>query len=86
MIPTVPVIEAVLYLQYVSNLKSFFNTCKLFNVIFFFIVPVSLARTTLTYAPNEVGLLSFNIGDEVTVYSKEAGKRKDLWGVEVIFI
>ncbi|OAD55515.1 Transport and Golgi organization protein 1 [Eufriesea mexicana] len=46
-------------------------------------VPVSLARTTLTYTPNEAGLLSVNIGDEVTVYSKEAGKRNDLWGVEI---
>ncbi|XP_068987856.1 transport and Golgi organization protein 1 isoform X3 [Bombus flavifrons] len=45
--------------------------------------PVSLARTTIRYTPNEAGLLSCNINEKVTVYSKEAGKRNDLWGVEI---
>ncbi|KAK9297111.1 hypothetical protein QLX08_009077 [Tetragonisca angustula] len=45
--------------------------------------PISLARTTLKYVPNETGLLAFKINDIVTVYSKEAGRRKDLWGVEI---
>lgn len=45
--------------------------------------PISLARTTIKYIPNELGLLSFNVNEKVTVYSKEAGKRKDLWGVEI---
>ncbi|XP_033351392.1 transport and Golgi organization protein 1 isoform X6 [Bombus vosnesenskii] len=45
--------------------------------------PVSLARTTIRYTPNEAGLLSCNINEKVTVYSKEAGKRSDLWGVEI---
>lgn len=86
MIPTVPVIEAILYPQYVSNLNSFFFiSCKLFNDVFS-IEPVSLARTTIRYTPNEAGLLSCNINEKVTVYSKEAGKRNDLWGVEVNFI
>lgn len=63
----------------------FFNTYKLFNDIFS-VEPISLARTTIKYFPNESGLLSFNVNDKVTVYSKEAGKRDDLWGVEVNFI
>ncbi|XP_043512712.1 transport and Golgi organization protein 1 isoform X3 [Frieseomelitta varia] len=45
--------------------------------------PISLARTTIKYSPNEAGLLAFKINDKVTVYSKEAGRRKDLWGVEI---
>ncbi|XP_033180702.1 transport and Golgi organization protein 1 isoform X3 [Bombus impatiens] len=45
--------------------------------------PVSLARTTIRYTPNEAGLLSCNINEKVIVYSKEAGKRNDLWGVEI---
>nr|XP_012149900.1 PREDICTED: transport and Golgi organization protein 1 isoform X1 [Megachile rotundata] len=45
--------------------------------------PVSLARTTIKYAPNEPGLLKFDISAEVKVYSKEAGNRTDLWGVEI---
>lgn len=31
-------------------------------------------------------VLSFNLGDEITIYSKEAGQNKELWGAEVIFI
>ncbi|XP_054004129.1 LOW QUALITY PROTEIN: transport and Golgi organization protein 1 [Hylaeus anthracinus] len=46
-------------------------------------VPVSLARTSLKYSPNEAGLLPFDINVEVKVYSKEAGSRTDLWGVEI---
>ncbi|KAK1124497.1 hypothetical protein K0M31_006848 [Melipona bicolor] len=45
--------------------------------------PISLARTTINYNPNEAGLLAFKINDKVTVYSKEAGRRNDLWGVEI---
>lgn len=85
MILTVPVIEAILYSQYVSILKSVFLIHELFNDIFS-VEPISLARTTIKYIPNELGLLSFNVNEKVTVYSKEAGKRKDLWGVEVNFI
>ncbi|XP_076641370.1 transport and golgi organization 1 [Halictus rubicundus] len=45
--------------------------------------PISLAKTTVKYnAPND-GMLSFDINVLVKVYSKEAGTRKDLWGVEI---
>ncbi|CAK9825537.1 Transport and Golgi organization protein 1, partial [Anthophora retusa] len=45
--------------------------------------PVSLAKTLINYHPNEPGLLSFGINVDVKVYSKEAGNRNDLWGVEI---
>lgn len=35
------------------------------------------------YYPNKAGLLQFDINVDVKVYSKEAGNRNDLWGVEV---
>ncbi|XP_015185830.1 PREDICTED: transport and Golgi organization protein 1 isoform X2 [Polistes dominula] len=44
--------------------------------------PVSLARTTLTYVAGEKGMVTVPISTIVTVYSKGAGKRPDLWGVE----
>ncbi|XP_015434204.1 PREDICTED: LOW QUALITY PROTEIN: transport and Golgi organization protein 1 [Dufourea novaeangliae] len=44
---------------------------------------ISLARTKINYSPNEEGLLGFKINTEVKVYSKEAGSRTDLWGVEI---
>ncbi|XP_043252669.1 transport and Golgi organization protein 1 [Colletes gigas] len=46
-------------------------------------VPISLARTTIQYHAKEAELLSFDINAEVTVYSKDAGNRTDLWGVEI---
>ncbi|XP_076749333.1 transport and golgi organization 1 isoform X2 [Xylocopa sonorina] len=45
--------------------------------------PVSLARTSIKYIPNEPGLLPFDVNVQVKVYSKEAGNRTDLWGVEI---
>ncbi|XP_017877099.1 transport and Golgi organization protein 1 isoform X1 [Ceratina calcarata] len=45
--------------------------------------PVSLARTSIKYMPNEPGLLPFDVNVIVKVYSKEAGNRTDLWGVEI---
>ncbi|CAL7944532.1 unnamed protein product [Xylocopa violacea] len=45
--------------------------------------PVSLARTSIKYIPNEPGLLPFDVNVKVKVYSKEAGNRTDLWGVEI---
>ncbi|XP_014612592.1 PREDICTED: transport and Golgi organization protein 1 isoform X1 [Polistes canadensis] len=44
--------------------------------------PVSLARTTLTYVAGEKGMVTVPVSTIVTVYSKGAGKRPDLWGVE----
>ncbi|KAJ8672706.1 hypothetical protein QAD02_003966 [Eretmocerus hayati] len=46
-------------------------------------VPVSQGRTTLPYNSNSRDVLSFPANTVVTVYSKEAGSRKDLWGVEI---
>ena len=61
------------FLQYFTNVKKFL-----------FIVPVAKAVTLLDYPSNDPGILSFKSNAEVTVFSKAAGKRKDLWGVEVI--
>ncbi|XP_033323579.2 transport and golgi organization 1 isoform X2 [Megalopta genalis] len=44
--------------------------------------PISVARTTIQYLAPDEGFLSFGSNVEVTVYSKEAGSRKDLWGIE----
>ncbi|KAM0724873.1 Transport and Golgi organization protein 1 [Formica fusca] len=45
--------------------------------------PVSLARTTLAYVANDHEVMSFGINADVKVFSKGAGKRTDLWGVEI---
>ncbi|XP_078048255.1 transport and golgi organization 1 isoform X2 [Augochlora pura] len=45
--------------------------------------PISKARTIISYTPSEDGFLTFDTNIEVIVYSKEAGTRKDLWGIEV---
>ncbi|KAF7379345.1 hypothetical protein HZH66_014716 [Vespula vulgaris] len=44
--------------------------------------PVSFARTTLKYTAGEKGMVSVPMSEVVTVYSKGAGKRPDLWGIE----
>ncbi|XP_015601269.1 transport and Golgi organization protein 1 isoform X1 [Cephus cinctus] len=46
-------------------------------------VPVGRGRTVIKYQSIEPGMVSFDINADVTIYSKSAGKRKDLWGVEV---
>lgn len=43
---------------------------------------VSLARTTIMYRAGEKGMLSVPLSQKVTVYSKGAGTRPDLWGIE----
>ncbi|CAL1683647.1 unnamed protein product [Lasius platythorax] len=45
--------------------------------------PVSLARTVLAYIANDREVMSFGINTDVKVFSKGAGKRTDLWGVEI---
>ncbi|XP_066976465.1 transport and Golgi organization protein 1-like isoform X4 [Macrobrachium rosenbergii] len=45
--------------------------------------PISKGRTMIGYPSNDEQILSFPINAEVTVYSKEAGSRLDLWGVEI---
>ncbi|XP_012535669.2 transport and Golgi organization protein 1 isoform X2 [Monomorium pharaonis] len=46
-------------------------------------VPISLAKTTLAYQANDPEVMSFNVNVNVKVFSKGAGKRTDLWGVEI---
>ncbi|KAL6435813.1 hypothetical protein ACFW04_005586 [Cataglyphis niger] len=45
--------------------------------------PISLAKTILAYAANDREVMSFGINADVKVFSKGAGKRTDLWGVEI---
>ncbi|XP_012218801.1 transport and Golgi organization protein 1 isoform X1 [Linepithema humile] len=45
--------------------------------------PVSLAKTIMAYVPNDRELMSFANNVDVKVFSKGAGKRIDLWGVEI---
>ncbi|KAK7086700.1 hypothetical protein SK128_014215 [Halocaridina rubra] len=45
--------------------------------------PISSGRTIISYPSNDERILSFPVNAEVTVYSKEAGSRQDLWGVEI---
>ncbi|KAG7204464.1 hypothetical protein KM043_004898 [Ampulex compressa] len=45
--------------------------------------PVSFARTMTSYNANAVGMLSFPSNAVVTVYSKESGKGRGVWGVEI---
>lgn len=44
---------------------------------------VSKGITLISYPSNDKDILSFPVNAEVTVYSKEAGERSDLWGVEI---
>ena len=37
------------------------------------------------YRSNDPGILSFQQNVPVNIYSKDAGDRNDLWGVEVIY-
>ncbi|XP_058806290.1 transport and Golgi organization protein 1 isoform X3 [Phymastichus coffea] len=46
-------------------------------------VMISTGKTTLPYNPTDPDLLSFPGNVEVKVYSKAAGSREDLWGVEI---
>ncbi|KAK8391135.1 hypothetical protein O3P69_017055 [Scylla paramamosain] len=45
--------------------------------------PVSKGVTVLAYPSNDKDILSFPNNAQVLVYSKEAGSRRDLWGVEI---
>lgn len=45
-----------------------------------------MAKTLTTYYSNDKDILSFKTNVDVKVFSKGAGKRPDLWGVEVRFI
>ena len=57
-----------------------------FGLFRFFFPPqvaLSKGRTSIRFRSIEHLVLSFEAGDEVTIYSKEAGMNKDLWGAEV---
>jgi len=74
-----------------NTYKTYFSTILeyAFVIMLFFlhyIEPVSLAKTILAYNANDREVLSFSKFAEVTVFSKSAGKRRDLWGVEVYFV
>lgn len=47
---------------------------------------ISLAKTILAYRANDREVMSFGTNENVKVFSKGAGKRTDLWGVEVYSI
>jgi hypothetical protein len=51
--------------------------------VFLFSVPISLARGVLKYNSDDERILSFGPGETLTIFSKEAGSRLDLWGAEV---
>lgn len=44
---------------------------------------ISLAKTLLVYSSPEIGVLSFRPQQDVKIFSKSAGARADLWGVEI---
>ncbi|XP_015121893.1 transport and Golgi organization protein 1 isoform X2 [Diachasma alloeum] len=46
-------------------------------------VPISEAKTVSMYHSRDKDVLSFPLNVDVLVYSKEAGDRQDLWGVEI---
>ncbi|XP_056640790.1 transport and Golgi organization protein 1 isoform X2 [Diorhabda sublineata] len=45
--------------------------------------PISLGKTLLRYNSPEHSILSFKVNEIVKIFSKEAGSRLDLWGVEI---
>lgn len=47
------------------------------------LVPISNGKTLLRYISPDPQILSFTANQDVTVFSKEAGSRNDLWGVEI---
>ncbi|XP_059471823.1 transport and Golgi organization protein 1 isoform X2 [Neocloeon triangulifer] len=46
-------------------------------------VPVSIARSVLSYNSDDARILSFKPSDKIVIYSKSAGKNTDLWGAEI---
>jgi hypothetical protein len=46
-------------------------------------VPISLAKTLLRYSSPDSRILSFAPNVDITIYSKSAGSREDLWGGEI---
>lgn len=67
-----------------ANKKFHVNLTKDKATVFFiFVGALSTGVAVLTYSSIEPMVLSFNVGDDVTIYSKEAGQNKELWGAEV---
>ncbi|XP_065332144.1 transport and Golgi organization protein 1 isoform X1 [Cloeon dipterum] len=46
-------------------------------------VPVSIARSVLSYNSDDARILSFKPSDKIVIYSKSAGSKPDLWGAEI---
>ncbi|KAK0091464.1 hypothetical protein PV326_003202 [Microctonus aethiopoides] len=46
-------------------------------------VPIAAAKTVSKYYSNDPHILSFNVNDDVEIFSKSAGSRPDLWGVQI---
>ena len=53
------------------------------NIGLVFLVPVSSGRTVIKFHANSPDLLSFNMDQPVKIFSKGAGRDRELWGVEV---
>lgn len=66
------------YKLYIHD-KSIQYYCFLFSVA----EPISKGVTIISYQTNDKDILPFPNNAPVVVYSKEAGSRPDLWGVEV---
>ena len=49
----------------------------------FFSDTISYAKAIVKHAKNDPIFLSFEVGENIKVKSKEAGERRDLWGGEV---
>ncbi|KAK0181694.1 hypothetical protein PV327_003959 [Microctonus hyperodae] len=44
---------------------------------------IASAKTVSKYYSNDPHILSFNVNDDVEIFSKSAGSRPDLWGVQI---
>lgn len=65
----------------ITQILIYSTVCVSFS--FIILEVISLAKTILAYRANDREVMSFDINMNVKVFSKEAGRRTDLWGVEV---
>jgi hypothetical protein len=67
-----------------SDVGNVSKIIKHFFVFFSsFVGALSSGVASVDYNSIEPLVLSFKAGDEVIIYSKEAGQNKELWGAEV---
>lgn len=78
-----------------TQLKIFLKTTQLVHINFnpltlrlvvTLVGALSSGIAAVKYSSIEPMVLSFNVGDEITIYSKDAGKNRELWGAEVRFL